>query len=317
MRSFPVAMKPKVDLGYLATNLLPQAGADRQVFGCGEGCEDNGLVGEIAVFNVCFSTANCVWEFSNRSLSVLIWFSSSNRRSLRATAGAERVDQSVDQNLDLGFRSTDGETQFGYLLLALSNAFAIRNIDHGGPIESIEPCQKSFLEVGVGKKIGCRSFHILGIGPQPGAIALAFITVVHWKTKVGVPDQTGEEIVEGAGAAGKLAGYLSSGSDGDPAGDGFVRSIPKFRGDDGRIKARAQFSFGLAAARLSFCAVGIHPGQGGAIKKNLLNIRLAPSACSAKWRHLLFVQSAGNKPFSRTRRGHLENSLNHLWPWPC
>jgi hypothetical protein len=49
-----VAMKPKVDPGHLAADLLVQAGASGQVFGCGESGEKNGLVGEITIFTLGF-----------------------------------------------------------------------------------------------------------------------------------------------------------------------------------------------------------------------------------------------------------------------
>jgi hypothetical protein len=47
-------MKPKVDPGHLAPDLLVQAGASGQVFGCGESGEKNGLVGEITIFTLGF-----------------------------------------------------------------------------------------------------------------------------------------------------------------------------------------------------------------------------------------------------------------------
>lgn len=49
MRSFPVAMKPKVDPGHLAADLLAQPGAGRQVLGCGQSGENNVLVGEFTI----------------------------------------------------------------------------------------------------------------------------------------------------------------------------------------------------------------------------------------------------------------------------
>jgi hypothetical protein len=80
---------------------------------------------------------------------------------------------------------------FGYLLLTLPYAFSIRDIDHRGPIERIEPGQKTFLELRICHGIGCRPVRPFGIGPQPGAVALPFVTVVHRQTVVGVPDHTG------------------------------------------------------------------------------------------------------------------------------
>jgi hypothetical protein len=49
-------MKPKVNSGHLAPDLLAQSGAGRQVLGCGQSGEDNGLVGEIAVFTLSFDS---------------------------------------------------------------------------------------------------------------------------------------------------------------------------------------------------------------------------------------------------------------------
>jgi hypothetical protein len=55
-RSIPVTVKPKVDPGHLAPDFLAQAGACRQVFGCGQSGEDNGLVGKITVFTFSFDS---------------------------------------------------------------------------------------------------------------------------------------------------------------------------------------------------------------------------------------------------------------------
>jgi hypothetical protein len=54
-------MKPKVDPAHLASNLLAQPGTGRQVFGCGQSCEDYGLVGEIAVFTLSFDSLKVIY----------------------------------------------------------------------------------------------------------------------------------------------------------------------------------------------------------------------------------------------------------------
>jgi hypothetical protein len=59
----------------------------------------------------------------------------------------------------LRFRSGDRELQVVDVLLALFNAFGVRDIDHGGPIESVQPRQKSLLELGV-KGIGSGRSHL-------------------------------------------------------------------------------------------------------------------------------------------------------------
>jgi hypothetical protein len=61
MRSFPVATKPKVDPGLLAANLLAQAGTGRQVLGRGQSGENNGLVGEIAIFTLSFDSLKVIY----------------------------------------------------------------------------------------------------------------------------------------------------------------------------------------------------------------------------------------------------------------
>ena len=96
---------------------------------------------------------------------------------IESRSGRRESDQSIDQDLDLGFRSGDGKLQ--YLILTLFNGFGVRYIDHRGPIECIQPRQKSFLELRVFHGIGCRSVHLFGIGTQPRTVALAFVTVVH------------------------------------------------------------------------------------------------------------------------------------------
>jgi len=52
---FSGAIKTKVNPSHLATDLLAQAGADRQVLGCGQSAEDNCSVGEIEVFTFSFA----------------------------------------------------------------------------------------------------------------------------------------------------------------------------------------------------------------------------------------------------------------------
>lgn len=54
-------MKPKVNSGHLAPDLLAQSGAGRQVLGCGQSGEDNGLVGEIAVFTLSFDSLKVIY----------------------------------------------------------------------------------------------------------------------------------------------------------------------------------------------------------------------------------------------------------------
>jgi hypothetical protein len=54
-------MKPKVNSGHLAPDLLAQSGSGRQVFGCGQSGEDNGLVGEIAVFTLSFDSLKVIY----------------------------------------------------------------------------------------------------------------------------------------------------------------------------------------------------------------------------------------------------------------
>jgi hypothetical protein len=54
-------MKPKVNSGHLAPDLLAQSGSGRQVFGCRQSGEDNGLVGEIAVFTLSFDSLKVIY----------------------------------------------------------------------------------------------------------------------------------------------------------------------------------------------------------------------------------------------------------------
>jgi hypothetical protein len=61
MRSFPIATKPKVNSIHLAPDLLAEAGAGRQVFGCGQGGENNSLVGEIAVLILGFDSLEVIY----------------------------------------------------------------------------------------------------------------------------------------------------------------------------------------------------------------------------------------------------------------
>jgi hypothetical protein len=54
-------MKPKVDPGQLAADLLAQAGAGRQVLGRGQGGENDGLVGEITIFTLGFDSLKIIY----------------------------------------------------------------------------------------------------------------------------------------------------------------------------------------------------------------------------------------------------------------
>jgi hypothetical protein len=191
VRSLLVALKPKIDPCQLAADLLTQADTGRQVFGCGQSGENNGLVGEITILILGVDQLRPgVFQLGSVGLNLTFQFLISDHSAPRA--GAER------------------------------------------PIERIQPRQKSSLEFALNNGIRVGSIHIFGIGAKPRADALAFVALVHRQTVVGVPDQTGEEIVEGTGAIGKFAGYLSFSSDGHAGGDKLMRPVPKFRSDDGR-----------------------------------------------------------------------------------
>ena len=90
MGSFPVAMKPKVDPGHLAANLLAQAGTDRQVFGCGQSGENNDLVGEITIPALGFDQL-CLGVFQLRFVAPNLAF-----QLLRSDGRRREIEQGID-----------------------------------------------------------------------------------------------------------------------------------------------------------------------------------------------------------------------------
>jgi hypothetical protein len=91
-------------------------GASRQVFDCGQSGEDNGLVGEIAIRILGFDQLSLA-IFQQRFIALNLAFQF-QLAVTKGDGGCREIDQSIDQDLDLGFRSGDGKLQFGYLFLS-------------------------------------------------------------------------------------------------------------------------------------------------------------------------------------------------------